>query len=356
MRVILLAALTVTLGAVAPPGIRDAPALLVPRAVHTATLLPDGNVLIAGGCTVDGCELADDGRTTEIYNSGRRQFVAGPRLTLSRVGHAATLLADGRVLVAGGWGPDGLTSVAELLDQSRASFVRTGSLRVPRGAFTATRLRDGRVLFAGGARDGRDLASAELYDPRTGLFKPTGSMRQARNAHAAALLRDGRVLVVGGASAGKVLAGAEAYDPRTGRWSAAGRMRVARHKLAAVVLAGGKVLVVGGSSARDWFGRHPSAELFDPQRRSFTFVSPMQARRFKLSDAVVRLRSGQVLVAGGGAAVELYDPRRRRFHAVGQVGSAWHFSTATMLGNGSALIAGGYDDDIRVTRRAWLYR
>ncbi len=181
--------------------------LSVPRAAHTATLLPDGTVLVVGGCTVDSCKLDQTGASTEIYVPAKQRFFAGPPLRAPRDGHTATLLRNGGVLVAGGWNDQGLTPTTELFDPERRTFRATGSMLEPRGGFTSTALRDGRVLVAGGSQKRRSLASAELYDPATGHFSATGSLHAARAAHTAVLLSDGRVLLAGGQGTdGRVLA------------------------------------------------------------------------------------------------------------------------------------------------------
>lgn len=333
------------------------PDMRSPRAAHTASLLPSGAVLVVGGCTVDGCELDERGASTELFQPASGRFVAGPRLAAPRVGHTATVLADGSVLIAGGWDGPSVTGRAEVYDESASRFAPVGSLRTPRGGATATRLRNGRVLVAGGTRGRESLASAELYDSRTRRFVPTGRMSVPRGGHAAALLRDGRVLVVGGSRLdGPVHRSAELYDPRAGRFIPAAAMSVRRHKHAAVVLRDGRVLVVGGSDARDFGGRHASAELYEPGRRRFRRVGGMTQARFKLPEAVVRLPSGAVLVAGGGATAERYDPRARRFSPAAGTGMELAFSTATVLRDGSVLVAGGYDNRIRPTSRAWRIR
>jgi Galactose oxidase, central domain/Kelch motif len=347
VRALLLAA---ALPALAAGGIPTVP-LVTPRAVHTATLLPSGEVLLVGGCTVDSCELDDGGATTELFDPRANRFRAGPRLMTPRDGHAAIALRGGGVLVVGGWTPSGATATAERFDGTR--FVRTGPMRVARGAPTATMLRDGRVLVTGGeSRENRKLRSAELYDPRTGRFTPTGSMRSPRGAHVAVLLRDGRVLVIGGTDGDVVLATTEVYDPKRRRFAPGPRLRVARQKHAAVVLRDRRVLVVGGADERDFGGRLASAELLDA-RRSQRLVR-MSARRYKLPDAAVLLADGSVLVAGGAQELERFDPRRARFVSAGRIDAALAFSTATRLRDGRVLVAGGYDEGIDVSARAWL--
>jgi hypothetical protein len=332
--------------------------MTAPRAAHTATLLPSGEVLLAGGCTRFGCETDVRSASSELYDPRRRTFRPGPPLLHPRVGHTATSLAGG-VLVAGGWTAEGHspTGTAELFDPARETFEQVGDMTTRRGGFTATRLRDGRVLLVGGTDGSRALATAELYDPRTRRFEATGSLHVAREAHVAVALRDGRVLVVGGRGAtGGVLASVEVYDPRTGRFAPSGRLRVARHKHAAVGLRDDSVLVVGGSDARDFAGRHVTAEIFNPATGRTRRLVRMGEARFKLPDAVVRLPSGRVLVGAGGVTVEVYDPGTGRFRPGGRIGAPLSFSTATVLRDGRVLLAGGYDERIAVTRNVWTFR
>ena len=171
MRIALLVLLVPLL---AGAGVEPVADMAVARAVHTATALPDGRVLVAGGCTVDSCELAAEGATTELYDPRARRFLAGPRLTRPRVGHTATRLRDGRVLVVGGWDGSSQTATAEILDDGR--FAPTGSLRVARGGAGAALLRDGRVLVVGGSGRAGILRSAEVYAPGRSRFSTTGAM------------------------------------------------------------------------------------------------------------------------------------------------------------------------------------
>ncbi|HYP39316.1 MAG TPA: kelch repeat-containing protein [Chloroflexia bacterium] len=325
----------------------------VGRCCHTATLLPNGKVLVAGGFEQEG-ELQ---ASAELYDPAAGKFSPTGSMTIARVGHSATLLKNGKVLLVGGFGDSGQLASAEIYDPATGKFSPTGSMNDRRGGFTATLLKDGRVLIAGG-NDGTWLASAEIYDPATGRFTSTGSMSTVRAAHAAALLGNGKVLVTGGDTGrSTVLASAEVYDPATGRFSAAGNMAAMRHKHAATSLADGSVLVVGGSDARDWTGRYKSVEVYDTSAGKFAAKGNMSVARFKLSDATALLPDGRLLVAGGGESVEVYDPAKGTFStAEGQM-DAWRmYQTATTLPNGSVLIVGGYDDKIVGTAQAWVWR
>jgi len=243
-----------------------------------------------------------------------------------RAGYTATLLLDGRVLVAGGGGSSGVDALAsaELYDPDTGSWTATGNMHEGRNRHTSTLLLDGRVLVAGGGNsEGVDaVASAELYDPDTGSWTATGNMHggvvhpqlgviDGRNGHTATLLLDGRVLVAGGSSFNvgsslHALASAELYDPDTGSWTATGNMAGGRFGHTATLLADGKVLVAGGG------GSVASAELYDPSSASWTATVDMITPR--LNQTATLLADGKVLVAGGEglsgplASAELYDP------------------------------------------------
>jgi hypothetical protein len=248
-----------------------------PRSESTATLLEDGRVLVSGGVVPQGYAVA----TAELFDPRRGEFVATGSMSRARYGHAAILLDDGRVLVIGGDGSDDPAS-AELYDPEMGSFVPTGPVAVPQATgFTATQLADGRVLIVGGWDDhGSPLAAAQLYDPATGRFTLTGSLPGPRAQHAAALLGDGRVLIVGGwDGSGTKSAVADAddafiYDPATGVFTATASLTVQRIFPFAVTLADGRVLVVGnrcyagaGNCGLDDVGqgadRDFSAEVFE---------------------------------------------------------------------------------------------
>lgn len=325
----------------------------VPRSGHTATLLKNGQVLVAGGMERNGVFF----NSAEIYNSSTGKFtLTKQNMTTERVGHTATLLPNGKILLIGGWDNKGVLTSAELYDPDAGTFTLTGSMSVGRGDFTATLLPNGKVLIAGGEND-RALSSAEIYDPATGKFKLAGNMNARRTMHAAALLPDGKVLIAGGGEYQRPLSSAELYDPTKETFTATGNMSFPRYKQAATLLNDGNVLVVGGSDGRDWQGRYASAELYNPTRGTFSIVGNMNTARFKLPEAVILLKNGKVLIAGGGEQVEVYNSVSRTFSlGAGRMDTARFYSTATLLTDGRVLVVGGYDNHSQASAKAWVYK
>jgi N-acetylneuraminic acid mutarotase len=225
---------------------------------HTATLLPDGTVLVTGGASSGGGGAV---ATAELYDPVSGIWTATGDMLVYGRGHTATLLSNGKVLVVGG---DGNPYQAELFDPSTGTWTATGSLDTPRWDHTATLLPDGRVLVAGSPTSfhGDGASSAELYDPSSGSWTATGNMGRHRGLHTATLLPDGTVLVVGGSTRNKIVASAELYDPISGSWTVTGSMATILGGGSATLLPDGRVLVVGGFSSNG----EPlaSAELYDP--------------------------------------------------------------------------------------------
>ena len=275
-------------------------------------------------------------------------------LATARRHATATRLADGRILVVGGVGTNGVDlsnnggagtffATAEIYDPATATFAPAGTMATPRGLHAAALLPNGKVLVVGGFNNTGSLASAELWNPATGTFGPTGTMvGGARSQHTATLLPNGKVLVAGGFGAGP-LATAEIYDPATGAFTAtAGAMTAARNTHTATLLATGRVLVTGGFGA---VGALAGAELFDPSTGTFTAAGTMAQGRG--AHTATLLPGGNVLVAGGNgalgalAAAELYTPSTNTFAATGSMGGARQWHSAVLLSTGNVLIAGG---------------
>jgi hypothetical protein len=317
------------------------------RFSHTATLLPNGKVLIAGGMEQNGVWLD----SAELYDPAKGRFSAIGKMSARRAGATATLLPNGKVLIAGGNDGSGKSlASAEIYDPDTNTFSATGNLSFPRGHAIAVLLKTGKVLVAGGnaAGDDEQLASAELYDPLAGRFLPTGSMHGPRSSFTAVRLKDGKVLVAGGLSGGqypyhKVEATAEVYDPLTGRFTLTGEMSVPRYKQGAALLPDGRVLIAGGSNEDGRQHKYSSTEIFDPQMNAFQPGPRMRFPRYKLLSGVTSLNDGRILIAGGAEQPEIYDPARAVFVPIADEPlDGFLFSTATLLPDGRVLLVDGY--------------
>lgn len=334
-------------------------AMSAARAAHTATTLRDGRVLVAGGFTDE--ENAVSG--AELFDPAGSRFIVLPRMRTLRHSHTATLLPDGKVLLVGGYRAGStVLSAAELFDPATNRFTPTGSLAAARAGHVAVALPNGKVLIAGGVGPAWSfLSSAELYDPTTGRFAPTGSMTIARESHAAVLLQNGHVLIVGGHQGRRadirLHTSAERYDVASGTFRKVGDMRVRRHKHDAVLLRDGRVLVTGGTDERDMDGIYDSSELFDPTSSTFTMGPVMQRPRYKHNGSAVLLADGTVLIGGGAAQAETFDPRARAFALVtGTSAMAGQFSAVAPIKDGGVLITGGYGGGRGPRTNAWVYR
>ena len=304
------------------------------REFHTGTLLPSGQVLVAGGVG-DGGDLS----SAELYDPASGSWVSTGSLVTARHLHTATLLPNGQVLVAGGQNSGVGLSSAELYDPASGNWVSTGSLATARSTHTATLLPNGQVLVAGGSNGGK-VSSAELYDPASGSWVTTGSLATARGFHTATLLPNGQVLVAGGFGLGGGLSSAELYDPASGSWSSTGSLATAHGFHTATLLPDGQVLVAGGATS--------SAELYDPASGSWSSTGSLAI--FRSEHTATLLPSGNVLVAGGihddrVSSAELYDPASGSWSRTGSLASVRADHTATLLLNGRVLVAGGFGDD-----------
>jgi hypothetical protein len=331
-----------------PPRWLPAGSTIEPRGDHTATALPNGTVLVAGGL------LGERLHVTELFDPVTLSWNRTGNLTQAHGGTTATLLADGRVLLAG-------VGRAETYDPRTGTWTATGPMIEERYGHTATLLPDGRVLVAGGVlvpadnSEGDTLDGAELFDPSTGTWEATGSMIDARSFHTATPLPNGRVLVAGGVFAAAPdapsigLSSAELYDPATRTWTETKPMHVRRLNHAATLLPSGVVLVSGGRQGplNELASPLPSAELYDPAIGAWTTTGQMHVGR--AWHAATALDDSTVLVTGGAihkgpealASTERYDPASGQWIVAPPVTHTRLNHSATLLSDGSVLIVGG---------------
>jgi len=329
----------------------------VPRHGHTATLLQNGKVLICVGFSgYNSVVLA----SAELYDPTAGTFSTTGSMTSPRQNHTATLLPDGKVLVTGGGAsssyPFHELRSAELYDPTTGKFTATADMSTKRRGHSATLLNDGRVLIAGGGSfDGVNvfISSTELYNPVMGTFSPTGSMATGRAGLSAALLVDGRVIVAGGHNGddGPVLS-VEIYDPDTGAFSIAGQTGFPSSVGPAIMsaLPNGKVLI----NMIFYDAQSADAQLYDPATMTFTFAGTMTAQR---SFTSALLSSGTVLTAGVWSA-DLSDPSTDGFSRAGDLATPRTGHSATLLLDGSVLLAGGNQSFVNSTylNSAEVYR
>lgn len=356
--------------------------LTVERTGHAAALLNDGRVLIVGGSyfVAHDTWLGQEYRASaELYDPATGTFsLTEGAMETGRYDATATLLPNGKVLVAGGCcddslpAPDRPLASAELYDPASGSFTATGSMANARSGHTATLLADGRVLIVGGTGlTDATLASAELYDPATGRFVATGSMATSRTGHAAAMLEGGWVVVTGGIDSNAVgnappLASAEWYDPTSGEFTGIGSMTTGRSGHTATALGGQRILICGGLRAES--SQAPTldtCELYDALPGNFEPVGRSMSSG-RTGQAAVLLAGGRVLILGGRemkdevsvsypAKADLYDPAAGGFSSAGSLSLGRTGATATLLSDGRVLIVGGMNGD-KVLASAELYR
>lgn len=323
-------------------------AMHVPRQGHTAVPLDDGRVLVTGGRAAGGA-LAPPTATAELFDPATETWAPTGSMSQARVGHTATLLEDGTVLVAGGGNSDDGTDTSEVYDPGTGTWTATpGRMAGSRTGHTATLLPSGKVLVVGGGRGSR-RSSSELYDPPSRTWARTeGDLGQPRHSHTATDLGMGRVLVVGGSSSPTT---SELYDPGSGTWQAAGgTMEFGRANHTATPLPGGRVLVAGGGT--DNAGTDTS-EVFDPTSESWAVLDDKLSVPRAEGHTATDLGGGAVLISGGEtgvdttvlAAAQVFDPAARRWLPRLPILSERSGHTATLLSDGRVLLAGGIDNE-----------
>ncbi len=344
-------------------GFASAASMTTDRFGFTATLLLDGRVLVAAGGSPAPAGGTDILGSAETYNPQDGAFQASGSTGTPRIFHAASLLPNGKVLLAGGATPSGtgttFLSSAEIYDPMSDSFTATGPMTSARQDHTATLLKDGRVLVAGG-ENGTFLAAAEVYDPSAGQFVPAGNMITARSRHTASLLPDGRVLFAGGHNDSGALATVEFFDPAAMAFQSGGSMSAPRDRLSASLLGNGRVLFAGGGTIDAGVSTRPldSADIYDPISGHLAAASGFYG---VTSHSATLLNSGRVLLAGGdgffpgcplGPATldeclgrltiaQTYDPATGSIAQVPGMANARSEHKAVLLQDGRVLIVGG---------------
>ncbi|RKI75408.1 kelch-like protein [Corallococcus sp. AB049A] len=318
---------------------------------HTATVLPSGKVLVAGGESGSAGPFS----SAALYNPTTNTWASTGSMTTARSAHVSVLLSSGKVLVIGG--TFGSTTTAEVYDPATGTWTATGSLSTLRTNFTATLLSSGQVLVTGGrGTGGVYLTSCELYDPATGTWSTTGSLATGRMDHSAVLLGNGQVLVSGGLymvfTSLYRLDSAELYDPATGTWSSAGYLATGRSEHVSLLLPSGDALIVGGIAGDGRVTSHYSvsaAESFSAG--TLTSAGTMVGARYR--HAAVVLPSGAVLAAGGLnkiggstttqylSSASLYDPATGTWSATASMLAVRNQFTLSVLPSGKVLAVGG---------------
>jgi hypothetical protein len=264
--------------------------------------------------------------------------------------------------MTGGKSPSADLNTAEIYDPVTAQFQQTSSMHEKRSLHTATLLNDGKVLVAAGRQAGGETLTAELFDPISGSFSYTGSLSLQRKRHRATLLLDGTVLVSGGGilpnaqgRGDRTTDTAELFTPATGAWTNVQKMHTPRGEHESMLLPDGTALVTGGT-----FVPGSAAEIYQPATQSFSLASQMVQTRLRhtaivLSHPAWASLVGKVLVIGGvipgGSAfggleqavesTELYDPATGQFSQFASMAVARQNHTATLLLDGRILVTGG---------------
>lgn len=318
------------------------------RIWHSAMLLPNGKVLIAGGATNPYPDGSADAvfNTAELYEPLTGIFTYTGNLNIKRAWHTTdpgapvTLMNNNLVLFAGGY--DGSTSgyydSSELYNTGTGTLTFTGSMPYTSMHHSAVPLQDGRVLIAQVS-----FSRAAIYDPSTGTFTSTGDPVYSRLSHSTTLLPNGKVLIAGGCLNSQPLAAAELFDPETGTFSLTGSMAVARFMHRATLLPNGRVLITGGgTSYSDTSTLKNSAEIYDPSTGVFTSTGNMNYPRAVHCSTL--LLNGKVLIAGNWpylAETELYDPSTGKFTVDASMAYSSYARKATLLPNGKVFFCGG---------------
>ena len=326
--------------------------------LHTATLLPNGKVLVAGGSDNNGYASAG----AQLYNPATGTWSSTNTMGKARFGHTATLLPNGKVLVVGGitnYDNASLVQTVELFNPTNSTWANTGALKFPRYGHTATLLANGKVLVAGGTGTNlpnpnlTNIYPTEVYDPATGLWATNDPLLVGRFGHTATLLTNGKVLIAAGETTNySIVTGeCELYDPTTGNIAVTGQLPYPTANHTATLLPSGLVLAAAGDidiGSPGGVGLYPyfNAALFDPNTETWTLTGSLN-KGHDYHTATL-LANGLVLVAGYATynstndSAELYDPASAIWTTAAPMKFPRVQHTATLLPNGKVLVVGGF--------------
>ena len=316
--------------------------MAVARYLHTATLLANGKVLVVGGGTTGNVVVP----SSELYDPATNSWATVATPISPRAAHTATLLASGNVLAAGGINDVAYLASAEIYNPISNAWTATPALSTSRAQHSALLLPSSKVMIAGGDNSDFYFASTEIYDPATNTWVDGPDMADYRVFHGATLLPDGRVLMVGGYD-GSYLPGVEIYDATDGAWAATASMAVPRRFHISTLLSSGEVLVAGGANSAGV--AQATAEIYDPTLASWRAAAPMLTARQHFAASL--LTTGQVLVTGGQAfaapTAELYDPDADAWTTTPMLTPRSN-NTSTVLQDGRVLVAGGFSSSVEL--------
>jgi hypothetical protein len=339
------------------------------RYQHSATLLNDGTVLVAGGINCSSVGSCSYLSSSEIYNPNSESFTNTGSLATARTA-PAVLLGNGKVLIAGGYSCDASGNCAslqsaEIYNPASGTFSTVGNMTVARSGHTATLLGNGKVLIAAGetcssATSCTTLSAAEVYDPVAGTFTATGSLNAARFNASAILLTSGQVLIAGGFDGTNYPAVAELYNPLAGTFSTTGSLNTARENATATLFDNAVVLIAGGSTCASPGCPTATTEEYDTNGYFYYTTYPtgnMTVARF--DQTATLLTNGQVLLAGGydscttsctsDSTTEVFSPYSSTFTASHNLSAGRSGHTATLLTDGSVLLAGGINNGVTLS-------
>lgn len=320
------------------------------RREHTATLLGDGTVLLVGGAS--GTDQAPTYlRSAELFDPKTNTFAATGSMMDARSEHAAVLLMNGRVVVAGGKSSAGPLSSAEVYDGGK--FHTVDALQAPRTRALGTLLGTGTALVAGGLdATNTVVAMVETFDATSEKWTPVSPMTHKRMGFYLTTLPNGSALAIAGISTTTLadLADTEMYTAVTNKWTSAGSLSETRYDFGGTTLPDGNVLVAGGYEIVK-SGPTAGAELYDSKKFMWSKAGSLTTAR---SEHTLTAMAGGLAVASGGVvrnaqkaitsylkSVEVYDPGANTWSALPDMKQARYQHTATPLGDGRVLVAGG---------------